>query len=136
MGPLTPRAVERSLALARTFFARHYPDEAYSVATCASWLLDPQLQHHLPADSNIVVFQERFHASRPPARPGDPSTPAAPSAPGTAGAPDDMEAVRFVFGTTDVPLDRLPRRTVLERAVLDHLQKGGHWYVGRGWLEL
>ncbi|MFG2572005.1 acyltransferase domain-containing protein [Streptomyces sp. NPDC048481] len=122
MGPLTPQAVERSLALARTFFARHYPDETYSVATCASWLLDPQLKRHLPADSNIVRFQERFHASRP--------------APGTSGAPDDMEAVRFVFGTTDIPLDRLPRRTVLERAVLDHLQEGGHWYVGRGWLEL
>ncbi|MCQ9136564.1 acyltransferase domain-containing protein, partial [Streptomyces hilarionis] len=145
MGPLTPQAVERSLALARAFFARHYPEETYSVATCSSWLLDPQLKRHLPADSNIVRFQERFHLVRPPTAPGgaatselsatadDSGTSAVPEVPAV---PDDMEPVRFVFGTTDVPLDRLPRRTVLQRAVLDHLREGGHWYVGRGWLEL
>ncbi|MGW2614498.1 acyltransferase domain-containing protein [Streptomyces sp. NPDC001500] len=130
MGPLTPQAVERSFALARAFFARHYPEETYAVATCSSWLLDPQLKSHLPADSNIVRFQERFHPSRLPTNPADPAAPETPA------VPDDMEPVRFVFGTTDVPLDRLPRRTVLERAVLDHLREGGHWYVGRGWLQL
>ncbi|WP_108999994.1 acyltransferase domain-containing protein [Streptomyces rishiriensis] len=130
MGPLTPQAVERSLTLARAFFARHYPEETYSVATCASWLLDPQLKRRLPNDSNIVRFQERFHPVRVP------TDPEAPQAPEASQAPDDMEAVRFVFGTTDVPLDELPRRTVLQRAVLDHLREGGHWYVGRGWFEL
>ncbi|GGR71510.1 hypothetical protein GCM10010269_07990 [Streptomyces humidus] len=127
MGPLTPQAVERSLALARTFFARHYPEETYSVATCESWLLDPQLKRRLPKDSNIVRFQERFHLAHPPT---------ASEAREAPEAPEDMEPVRFVFGTTDVPLDQLPRRTVLERAVLDHLREGGHWYVGRGWFEL
>lgn len=127
MGPLTPQAVERSLALAQAFFSRHYPEETYPVATCASWLLDPQLKRRLPKDSNIVRFQERFHPVRPPT---------APEAPEAFEHLEDMEPVRFVFGTTDVPLDRLPRRTVLERAVLDHLREGGHWHVGRGWLEL
>ncbi|WP_342671626.1 hypothetical protein [Streptomyces longwoodensis] len=47
--------------------------------------------------------------------------------------PDDTAPVRYVFGTTDVPLDRLPRRTWLERALVDHLGDGGHWYVGHGW---
>ncbi|MGQ4328333.1 acyltransferase domain-containing protein [Streptomyces hayashii] len=130
MGPLTPQAIERSLTLARAFFARHYPEETYSVATCASWLLDPQLKRRLPKDSNIVRFQERFHPVR---RSADPEAPEAPEAPEV---PEDMEPVRFVFGTTDVPLDQLPRRTVLERAVLDHLREGGHWHVGRGWLKL
>ncbi|MCX4761206.1 acyltransferase domain-containing protein [Streptomyces sp. NBC_01275] len=118
MGPLTPEAVDRSLALARAFFARHYPEEPYAVATCGSWLLDPQLKRYLPADSNIVRFQERFQVSRLPAE------------------PEDAVPVRFVFGTDEVPLDRLPRRTVLQRAVVDHLREGGHWYVGHGWLAL
>ncbi|MEU3292382.1 hypothetical protein ABZ722_08485 [Streptomyces longwoodensis] len=30
-------------------------------------------------------------------------------------------------------MDRLPRRTRLERALVDHLRDGGHWYVGHGW---
>ncbi|MFI7497128.1 hypothetical protein ACIBVL_01220 [Streptomyces sp. NPDC049687] len=50
--------------------------------------------------------------------------------------PEDTVPVRFVFGTTDVPLDRRPRDTVLQRAVADHLREGGHWFVGRGWLPL
>ncbi|MER5719911.1 acyltransferase domain-containing protein [Streptomyces sp. NPDC002132] len=118
MGPLSPRACDRSLDLARDFFARHHPEEPYSVATCASWLLDPQLKRYLPGDSNIVRFQERFLLGEEPAE------------------PEDMTPVRFVFGTTDVPLERLPRRTVLHRAVLDHLRDGGHWYVRTGWLSL
>ncbi|KUN86776.1 acyltransferase domain-containing protein [Streptomyces griseoruber] len=118
MGPLTPGAVDRSLALAREFFPRHHPEEQYTVATCASWLLDPQFKRHLPGDSNIVRFQDRFRLGPPPAE------------------PEDSVPVRFVFGTTDEPLDRLPRDTVLQRAVLDHLREGGHWFIGHGWLPL
>ncbi|MFI6036910.1 acyltransferase domain-containing protein [Streptomyces sp. NPDC051315] len=118
MGPLSPDACDRSLARARDFFARHYPEEPYTVATCGSWLLDPQLKRYLPDDSNIIRFQDRFTISHVPDE------------------PEDMTPVRFVFGTTDVPLDRLPRRTVLERAVVDHLRAGGHWYVRSGWFAL
>jgi hypothetical protein len=118
MGPLSPEACDRSLARAREFFARHYPEEPYTLATCESWLLDPQLKRYLPPDSNIVRFQERFHISHVPEE------------------PEDTTPLRFVFGTTDVPLDQLPRRTVLERAVVDHLRDGGHWYVGSGWFAL
>ncbi|MFH8938107.1 acyltransferase domain-containing protein [Streptomyces griseosporeus] len=119
LGPLTPRAVDRSLELARAFFARHYPDEPYQVVTCGSWLLDPQLKRYLPEGSNIVRFQERFHISRLPDE------------------PEDDVPVRFVFGgAPDADVERLPRRTALERAVVDHLRGGGHWYVGHGWFRL
>ncbi|MET9380602.1 acyltransferase domain-containing protein [Streptomyces sp. NPDC002928] len=117
-GPLTPQACDRSLALARDFFARHYPEEPYQVVTCGSWLLDPQLRKYLPERSNIVRFQQRFRLSHLPTE------------------PEDMTPVRFVFGTGDEPLERLPRRTRLERAVVDHLREGGHWYVGHGWFPL
>ncbi|MEC4017579.1 acyltransferase domain-containing protein [Streptomyces sp. H27-D2] len=117
-GPLTPTACARSLALARAFFPRHFPDETYPVAACHSWLLDAQLREYLPADSNIVRFQDCF-------RPGYEET-----------DPSDTEPIGFVFGDPDLPVEKLPRRTVLERAIADHLLAGRHWYGGDGWLEM
>lgn len=115
LGPLTPAACDRSVLRAREFFARYFPAESPAVATCHSWLLDPQLRQHLPADSNIVRFQERF-------RPGwDDREPA------------DTTPVGFVFGDPGLPARDLPRRTSLERAVGDRLRAGGHWYIGHGW---
>ncbi len=114
-GPLTPSACDRSLALARAFFARHFPEERPVAVLCHSWLLDPQLRRYLPADSNIVRFQERFRIAR------------------EQGEPADTEPVQFVFGDPDLPVATLPRRTSVERAVGDHLRAGGHWYIGHGW---
>lgn len=118
-GPLSPEACDRSIALAREFFARHFPEERYETAMCHSWLLDPQLKRYLPTDSNIVRFQERFRA-----------------ADGYEREPDDSVPVAFVFGDGDLPVAELPRRTRVERAVGDHLRAGGHWYVGHGWFPL
>ncbi|MFF6950612.1 acyltransferase domain-containing protein [Streptomyces iakyrus] len=120
-GPLSPAACDRSLELAREFFARHFPRERYRVAVCHSWLLDPQLKQHLDPESNIVRFQERFEPGRDP---------------GEEPEPEDTEPVRFVFGDPDLPLTGLPRRTSVERAVGDHLRAGGHWYVRHGWFRL
>ncbi|QNP75996.1 DUF5596 domain-containing protein [Streptomyces roseirectus] len=114
MGPLTPDRCDRSLARAREFFAAHYPEEPYRAVLCGSWLLDPQLKRYLPAESNIVRFQERFVV-----RPLE--------------EPNDMTPVRFVFGSTQVELAELPRRNAVERAVVEHLEGGGHWYGGEGW---
>ncbi|MFC8429796.1 acyltransferase domain-containing protein [Streptomyces sp. NPDC057253] len=118
LGPLSPWSCDRSLALAAEFFGRHYADEPHRVALCHSWLLDPQLKQYLPADSNIVRFQERFRL-----------------APGVA-EPEDTEPVQFVFGDPESAVESLPRRTALERAIGDHLRSGGHWYIGRGWFPL
>nr|WP_246001771.1 hypothetical protein [Allorhizocola rhizosphaerae] len=59
-GPLPPAACDVAFARAAEFFPRHFPDEPYEVAVCMSWLLDPALADHLPAESNIVRFQRRF----------------------------------------------------------------------------
>ncbi|SES16995.1 hypothetical protein SAMN05216188_12459 [Lentzea xinjiangensis] len=111
-GPLTPQAVDASLDEARAFFPRHFSDEEYAEFSCGSWLLDPQLLEYLPADSNIVRFQQRFELE-PYAEP--------------EGIDADVEVLRFVFRTLTTPLDELPRRTVLQRAVVDHLRAGRHW---------
>jgi hypothetical protein len=118
LGPLSPAACDRALALAGAFFPRHYPEERYEAVLCHSWLLDPQLKRYLPEDSNIVRFQERFRVARE-----DPE-------------PADTEPVQFVFGDPELPVESLPRRTSVERAVGDHLRAGGHWYIGHGWFPL
>ena len=116
-GPLTPEAVTASLDEARAFFPRHFPDERYTAFSCGSWLLDPQLQEYLPGDSNIVRFQRRFELE-PYEEP--------------EGLDADTEVLRFVFRTLTAPLDQLPRRTVLQQAIADHLMTGRHWHWRRG----
>jgi hypothetical protein len=117
-GPLTPAACDASLRQAARFFARHFPEEPYRVAVCHSWLLDEQLAGYLPAESNILRFQRRFRLALVPAE------------------PDDEGILRHVFVRVPADLDELPRRTTLERAIVDHLRTGGHWYGVDGWLPL
>jgi hypothetical protein len=113
-GPMDPASCDASFAAAHEFFARYHPDERPAVAVCRSWLLDEQLADYLSPDSNIIRFARRF---TPAYAPDD----------------DDDTTLRFVFGDPSVPLHRQPRRTRLERAVLDHLAAGRHWHGGIGW---
>jgi hypothetical protein len=116
-GPLSPSACTDSFARARDFFPRHFPDERYDIAVCRSWLLDAQLADYLPAESNIVAFQRLFRTSYLP-------------------DDDDEDTLTFVFGGIGRPPAELPRRTALQRAVLDHLAAGKHWRGGAGWRRL
>ncbi|MGC4940931.1 acyltransferase domain-containing protein [Kribbella sp. DT2] len=113
-GPLRPEACSRSFAAARDFFARHFPEETYRIAVCNSWLLDEQLGDYLPAEANILQFQRRFQPAYQPAQ-------------------DDETMRRFVFGVRRSDRGELPRRTALERAIVDHLEAGHHWHGGAGW---
>jgi hypothetical protein len=116
---LTPAACDAAFEQAPAFFQRHFPDEHYRVAECGSWLLDDQLAEYLPADSNIMRFQRRFQLVPDKRWPAD----------------DDI--IQFVFGRPPpVSLDRLPQQTTLERAVVQHLQAGRHWYSQLGWTYL
>lgn len=119
-GPLTPAACDDSLRRVRPFFADHLRARC-TVATCTSWLLDEQLAEYLPAGSNIVAFQRRFTPVPEADQPDEPGDPA---------------ILGFVFRKVDPDLAELPRRTTLERAVVDHLRAGRHWRVRTGWLAL
>lgn len=115
-GPLTRGACDESLARARDFFPRYFPEEDYALVLCTSWLLDPQLKQYLGPHSNVIAFQDWFQGIRqlPEANDGGP--------------------VGFVFGDPDFAPADLPRRTSVERAVGDHLRAGRHWHGGVGWL--
>ncbi|GAB3476552.1 acyltransferase domain-containing protein [Nocardiopsis coralliicola] len=115
--PLDPERTAASLRRARPFFDGWHP-AGFTVATCSSWLLDPQLRGYLPAGSNILAFQDLFHLVE-------------------QAAPGDSDVHRFVFDRAEpVAPARLPRRTRVERAAAGHLAAGGHWQVRTGWLFL
>lgn len=121
-GPLLPVLVDESLAAAGRFFSVRECDSGRPlIATCRSWLLDPQLTEYLPEDSNIVRFQRRFQLL-----------------PGSE--PGDRDVLEFVFrvdaGAAGVELGALPQRTTMERAAVDHLRAGRHWARRTGWLTL
>ena len=117
-GPLTPDAVAASLRRAVRFFGEHFPDRPVRAAVCASWLLDPYLGRHLDPSSNMVSFQRLFTAF------GEPRD-------------DQLDAVYFTFGQRSLDgLDRLPRRSSLQRLVLERLESGQRWQVVHGYLEL
>ncbi|WP_157997004.1 acyltransferase domain-containing protein [Kribbella rubisoli] len=91
---------------------------------CHSWLMDTQLAEYLPASSNIMRFQRRF--SRFGER-----------------VEADWAPLEHVFHRRyDGPrvpaslLDELPQRTTLERAIVSHLRRDGHWYNQTGWIRI
>lgn len=113
-GPLTPSAVDDSLAHARRFFAAHFAEYEVHSFHCHSWLLDPELANALPATSNMARFQRRWRLE------GEP-------------ADGDDDAVFFTFARRPpTDLAALPRDTTLQRAILDRLAAGGHWRVWHG----
>ncbi len=118
-GGLDPETVHASLELARPFFSRHFPAQPVRIADCASWLLDPYVASHLDPDSNIVQFANRF---TPYGHPLDTPT----------------DALYFTFRTRSsvTELASLPRRTSLQRMVLERIDDGGCWQLGFGYLEL
>lgn len=116
-GPMTPQECDESFRRAKQFYATYFPEEPYRYANCTSWLLDDQLADYLPAESNIVDFQRRFQLL-----PWE--------------SEGDGALFQFVFRKQDPSLDELPRRSTLERAIVTHLENGGHWKTRRGWLEL
>ena len=51
---------EKSIAWAKVFFARYFPEFTYTCFTCSSWLLDDRLKEYLPETSNIIRFGNMF----------------------------------------------------------------------------
>lgn len=116
-GPLTPDAVQDSFRQAAAFFAEHFADHPASVFHCGSWLLDPQLVEVLRPESNMVHFQRLWHLEGEPREADD-------------------DAIFFVFRRRgDVDRSTLPRDTTLQRAILDKLDAGGHWYFWSGTID-
>ena len=102
-----------SLADARAFFDKHFPAYKDADFYCDSWLLSPALPALLPESSRILGFQREFEILK---------------------WEEDSEAFKdWIYGSRDVPTEKLPENTSLQRAVKAHLLKGGKvgWALGR-----
>ena len=113
---LAPHDLDVTFARAREVLGAMWPVELRRLATCQSWLLDAQLTDFLDPTSNIMQFQRRFNLL-------------------DAWYDNDEETIGFIFQKTGVALEELPRDTSLQRAVLDLLERGGHWRARPGWLD-
>lgn len=110
-------AVTASLTRAAQLLDVAFPAPHRRVLTCSSWLLDDQLAGLLGADSRIVGFARSWTL-----------------APGWVEA--DSAVLGFAFGKQGIEPSRNRARTRLQRAVLDHLDAGGHFRWRTGWREL
>jgi len=60
VGPLKREDCLASVARAREFFAKYYPEQPYKCFTCHSWLMDKKLDEVLSPDSNIIRFRNMY----------------------------------------------------------------------------
>jgi hypothetical protein len=124
-GPLTLEVCDDSMRRARPFFDRYFPEHGAKEAVGTSWMLDPALAEYIDVEkSNILQFARQWTLID--ARP-DPNDPAMMG---------DAAALEFVFRYNGQPLDELPQRTAMERAVVAHLKAGRHWTVRKARIPL
>jgi hypothetical protein len=96
------------------FFPRYYPDRNFRGFTCWSWLLDPGLAEILPADSNIVKFQQDFYLLPVPS--------------------NEAQCYDLVFGDSGVDPTKLTPTTQLQRAIIDRVVSGKHMRGAAGFI--
>ncbi len=112
-GPMDHHACSESFQWALLFFPAHFPEHHFKAFTCESWLMDSQLEEHLPAQSNIVHFLRRFHRHPVPKA-------------------SDHQILERVFGSPQTDLRTAPRDTTLRRIVIAHVESGGRWHGAGG----
>ncbi|MBQ3124599.1 MAG: amidohydrolase family protein [Clostridia bacterium] len=108
-GSFTKAECEKSINMAKEFFAKYFPEYEYKCFTCHSWLLDPTLKEFLSEDSNIIDFQNRFVAIES----------------------EESDAVlKYVFdwSMTRRNLPKAPAVTSLAEKVKEHALSGGKFY--------
>lgn len=110
---LTEDAVRESVAMAKEFFAKYFPDYRYDKLTCHSWLLDPTLCELLPESSNILRFQRMFDIVK-------------------TERSDDI--IKYVFGWGVRRADVLEAecKSSLAAKVKERVKAGGDFYAGYG----
>ena len=114
---LEAEKLNASLASARDFLRRRFPEWADAPVRCESWLLAPALKGLLPNASRILRFQAAFDL--------------------TETEPDADDVLQWVFGLAEgqkagAKLDELPEDTTLRRNMKALLRSGGKVGVAVG----
>jgi hypothetical protein len=110
-GSMTPDACRDSLLEARRFFATYCPEEPVRAVTCASWIFSNLLEQILPTEANLNCFLRELYLEPRP-----------------AGGYDGLWFVFLQRGAIDPAT--APRKTSLQRRILEFLETGGRWRHG------
>ncbi len=112
-GPLSEDLFEDSFRQSTAFFAKYFPDFNYKAYVCNSWLLDPTLKTLLPQGSNIIKFQNKFDIVQ---------------------KTESESGIRIAFDSkaTYENVTEYPPKTSLQKAMIEHVKKGGRLYSGYG----
>lgn len=115
--PLLFSACQDSFRQAADFYPRHFSDTPTARAvTCGSWLFYPGLSDILPADSNIVRFQQAFFRFPFPGATAN-------------------QAYERAFAPHGRAITREQLKSTLQRRLFDHIQ-AGHAPISSGGLVL
>ncbi len=115
-GALHRADCEASLAAAREFFAKFFPEYNYKCFTCHSWLLDASLKEILGEESNINKFREMF----------------------TLDFAEQSDAIlKYVFrwNATRNQVLKMPCASSFAQKVKNRVRAGGVFYETVGWIE-
>ncbi len=117
---MTTDRLNESVAMAKTFFTKYYPDHGREGFCLESWLLSPELKKLLPETSNILHFQAAFDI--------------------TQVFPDAKDHLEWVFKIPGAKVEKavladLPEDTSLQRSMKKHLLAGGKVGVACGILK-
>ena len=110
---LTPEICKDSLRRADAFFAKYFPDFAYSFYTCGSWMLSPDLELFLNENSNVLNFKHMFHMVY---------------------EEENNAILFFIFpwGTQPEQATTLDAETSLQKKVQEHIVSGKKLHIGYG----
>lgn len=112
--PLVASECTQSFEQAELIFENFRPELAWQAFSCTSWMLDREVHGCLPRTSGVVAFGDRFRAL--PARESD-----------------DRQLIERVFPKTE-DWRTFESKTSLQRAVQNHLRKGGSFRSTSGFI--
>ena len=109
-GGMTPQRCADSMLQALEFFPRYFPEKPFAGFACVSWILNPDIADFYTPQSNMALWQREVHLFPYPS--------------------DGRSGLFYVFGEDEVNVTTAPRRTSLQRAMLDHLSAGNPMRAG------
>ncbi len=115
---LSPEAVAKSLADAKAFYEKHFPQYKFTHFTFHSWIMDRELTKLLKPESNLLKFQNMFTR-------GEDCT------------EEDYAALRYVFrwNTTRMNVRHEYACSSFAENLKKHVLSGGKLYVAGGVLK-
>lgn len=102
---ITEENCDASIAQAKEFFPKHYPEYAEVDYICDSWLLAPALKKFLPETSNIIRFQNRFEIYKEDL--------------------DNTEFTEWLYRTKEYKPENFAEETSLQRDIKKYILEGG-----------